>query len=57
MHKCLNTKIIVLTSSGYHWKTEEKIMCLRACNPHKGIGKFDIEYLAEYEEYEEVSIS
>ena len=50
---CLNTKIVILTNKGYRIKKKDKVECLRACNPNKGIGKFEIEYLMEYEECEE----
>lgn len=50
---CLNTKIVILTNKGYRIKKRDKVECLRACNPHKGVGKFEIEYLMEYEEYTE----
>lgn len=49
-----NTKIIVMTNKSNRIKSEDKTECLRACNPHKGIGKFEIEYLMEYEECEKV---
>ena len=45
---CSNTKIIVMTRTANRIKKEDKVECLRACNPHKGIGKFEIEYLIEY---------
>ena len=50
----LNTKIVILTNKGYKIKKNYKVECLRACNPHKGVGKFEIEYLMEYEECEKV---
>jgi len=46
---CSNTKIVILTNKGYRIKKKDKVECLRACNPHKGVGKFEIEYLMEYE--------
>ena len=51
---CSNTKIIVMTRTTNRIKKEDKVECLRACNPHKGIGKFEIEYLMEYK-YEEIA--
>ena len=51
---CSNTKIVILTNKGYRIKKNDKVECLRACNPHKGIGKFEIEYLMEYDECEKV---
>ena len=48
-----NTKIVILTNKGYRIKKKDKVECLRACNPHKGVGKFEIEYLMEYEDLED----
>ena len=52
---CFTKDSLVLTNKGYRIKEKDKVECLRACNPHKGVGKFEIEYLIEYEEYEEIT--
>ena len=52
---CSNMKIVILTNKGCRIKKKDKVECLRACNPNKGVGKFEIEYLMEYEEYEEIA--
>lgn len=41
-------KIVVLTTESAKIKSVDKSYCLRACDPNKGVGKFEVEYIAEF---------